>query len=154
MPSYYFDTSALLKKYFPEEGASAVIDIVHEPASECFISRLTVTEAQRAFAQLVRDNEISLDEGGHLRAIFYHDLRSRLFRIIQIKTYHHLTAARLFYKYASRRRFPLLRTADAIQLAGALRLREARGLDFFVADDKALCDIANEEHFSVISPKG
>ena len=154
MPSYYFDTSALLKKYFPEEGTPAVRGIVHEPASECFISRLTVTETQRAFAQLVRDNEISLDEGDQLRAIFYNDLRARLFRILQIKTYHHHTAARLFYQYASRRRFPLLRTADAIQLAGALRLREARGLDFFVADDRALCDIASEENFSVINPKG
>ena len=67
--------------------------------------------------------------------------------------YHHHTAARLFYQYLPQRRLPLLRTADAIQLAAALRLRDARGLDFFVAADGDLCDIARAENLSVINPK-
>lgn len=153
MPSYYFDTSALLKKYRPEEGTSEVRRLVNEPRAACFVSRLAVTEVQRTFVRLARGNRISADEADHLRAIFYNDLRARRFRIIQIKTYHHHTAARLFYQYLPQRGLPLLRTADAIQLAGALRLRDAQGLDFFVAADGDLCDIAKAENLSVINPR-
>ena len=153
MPSYYFDTSALLKKYRREEGTSGVRRIVNALESECFISRLTVTEIQRAFAQLARNNEIPADGADHLRAIFYNDLRSRRLRIIQIRTYHHHTASRLFYQYLSQRHLPLLRTADALQLAGALRLRDVQGLDYFVAADSSLCDVAEAESLAVINPK-
>jgi len=118
-----------------------------------FYLRLTVTEVQRAFAQLVRTNEISADEATQLRGSFYHDLRARRLRVIRIQTYHHHTAIRLFYQYLPQRHLPLLRTAAAIQLAGALRLREAQGLDYFVAADGSLCKIAEAENLSVIKPK-
>ena len=153
MPTYYFDTSALLKKYRREEGTLEVKRLVNEPQGECLISRLAVTEVQRTFAQLARENKISSDEADHLRAIFYNDLRARRFRVIQIKSYHHHTATRLFYQYLPQRHLPLLRTADAIQLAGALRLRDAQGLDYFVAADGDLCKIAETENLSVIKPK-
>lgn len=152
MSSYYFDTSALLKNYHAEDGTLAVARIVAEPEAECFISRLAVTEVQRTFAQLARRNELSADEAAQVRGSFYTDLRARRFRVMQIKTYHHHTAARLFYHYLPQRRLPLLRTADAIQLAAALRLRDARGLDFFVAADEELCAIARAENLSVINP--
>ena len=153
MPSYYFDTSAVLKKYRLEQGTTEVRRLVNEPGAQCLMSRLTVTEVQRAFAQFTRGQEISADDAIQLCGIFYTDLRARRFRVVQLKTYHHHTAVRIFYQYIRQPHFPLLRTADAIQLAGALRLHDSQGLDYFVAADIDLCVVAEAEGLSVINPK-
>jgi predicted nucleic acid-binding protein len=47
----------------------------------------------------------------------------------------------------------LLRTADAIHLAVALRLRDSPGLDYFMCADADLCEVAEAEQLSVINPE-
>lgn len=45
-----------------------------------------------------------------------------------------------------------LRTLDAIQLAVAVHLRQASGVDVFVAADARLCPAAAAEGFAVLNP--
>ena len=45
-----------------------------------------------------------------------------------------------------------LRTLDAIQLAVAIHLRQASGIDVFVAADTRLCAVAAGEGFTVLNP--
>ncbi len=67
--------------------------------------------------------------------------------------YHHHTAVRLFLKYWGQTGVPLLRTADALHLAVALRLRDRESLDYFVSADANLCQIAEAEQLSVLNPE-
>jgi hypothetical protein len=46
-----------------------------------------------------------------------------------------------------------LRTLDTLQLAVAVRLRREGSRFQFVAADKALCDVARLERFSVVNPE-
>jgi len=60
MPESFFDTSALGKHYHPEVGTSTVDQLLAEPASKHFISRLTVVEIQSVFAKKVRTGVLAL----------------------------------------------------------------------------------------------
>jgi predicted nucleic acid-binding protein len=58
MASAYLDSSALVKYYHPEVGSAAVLQLVEDATVRCFISRLTTTEVQSAFALKLRTDEI------------------------------------------------------------------------------------------------
>ena len=64
MPTYYFDTSAVVKHYHQEAGAAEVHHIITDPTAVCIVSRLTLTETQRAFARRARMQAITADELG------------------------------------------------------------------------------------------
>ena len=114
MPTYYFDTSAVVKHYHQEAGAAEVHRIITDPTAVCIVSRLTLTEVQRAFARRARTQAITADELGTLRRVLYQDLQERHLCIERMHEYHHHTAVRLFLKYWGRTGVPLLRTADAL----------------------------------------
>jgi predicted nucleic acid-binding protein len=153
MSIYYFDTSAVIKNYHPEHGTEAIRQLVGEPDSYRVLSRLTITEVQRAFTRRARQKMITADELKRLRGILYKDLQERRFRIARVQEFHHHTAVRVLLKYWPQDRTPLLRTADAIHLAVALRLRDSTGLDYFVCADADLCEVAEAEQLSVINPE-
>jgi hypothetical protein len=46
----------------------------------------------------------------------------------------------------------LPRTLDALHLVSALEVQQQEGLNYFVSADVNLCQIAQEEHLSVINP--
>jgi len=152
MPTYYLDTSAVIKNYHPESGTQEVRRIVNEPDSQRVVSRLTITEVQRAFARRARQKTITADELKRLRGILYKDLQERRFRIERLREFHYHEAVRVFLKYWPQEQVALLRTADAIQLAAALSLRDRHGLDYFVSADKDLCAVARAENLTVINP--
>lgn len=95
---------------------------------------------------------ITADELKRVRGIFYKDLQEQRFRIARLQEFHYHTAVRVVLKYWPQDRVPLLRTADAIHLAVALRLRDSAGLDYFVCADADLCEVAEAEQLPVINP--
>lgn len=152
MPTYYFDTSAIVKHYHQEAGAEDVHRTITDPTADCIVSRLTLTEMQRAFTRRARTQTITSDELITLRRVLYQDLQERRLRIERMHEYHHHTAVRLFLKYWQQSGVPLLRTADALHLSVALRLRDRNSLDHFVCADGNLCDIAEADHLHVVRP--
>lgn len=152
MPSYFLDSSAVIKLYQTEEGSATVERIVSEMDSPRFITRLTILEVQRALSRRLRVQEISERELDDLRCGFYEDLLRRRLRVRELTATHYRSAIRLVRQYALRRDAPLLRSLDALQLSVALDVRQQYGLDYFVAADKNLCEIAEAEQFNVINP--
>ena len=106
MSSYYFDTSAALKHYHSERGTEEIRRLVHDSASHCILSRLTLTEMQRAFARRARQRELNGDELKRLRGILYKDLQQHRFCLIRVQEFHHHSAVRLFLKYWKQNPFP------------------------------------------------
>ena len=125
MAQYFFDSSALAKRCHPEVGTPKLLAIFAEPDSEVRISKLSFVEVQSVFAMKVRGGAISRSEAGGLRA-------------------------RLIGRHSFFHRF---RTLDARQLAVALDLPKQDMLDYFVAADKALGDVATIEGLAVLNPE-
>ena len=50
MANSFIDTSALVKYYHPEDGTQEVMQILEEPVSRHYISRLSLVETVSAFA--------------------------------------------------------------------------------------------------------
>lgn len=152
MPTYYLDSSAVIKRYQSEDGSPEVNRIIEEADSTRFIARLSLVEVQRAFARRLRTRDIADQEYDRLRFGFYADLRRRRLRVKEITPLHYRAAVRLVQQYAPTQTVPLLRTLDALHLAVALDIRERDGLDTFVCTDKDLCDVAKAEQLSVLIP--
>ena len=152
MSRYFFDSSALVKRYCPEMGTAQVNRLFADSDATHYISRLAVVEVQRAFARRVRTGEIREPELDRLRNIFYNDIGQRLLQVRRLRDFHYHHAVRLVRKYASLQKTPLLGTLDALHLASALDLHRNNAVDFFVSADKDLCEAAESEGLSISNP--
>lgn len=61
MTRYFFDTSALVKRYHPEPGTQRVLAIFSEPAATVRVSRLALVECVSAFCLKVRAGQLAYD---------------------------------------------------------------------------------------------
>lgn len=59
---YFFDTSALVKRYHEEVGTAAVDEAFDDADASFLISDLTVIECHSAFAKKVRTQEIEEED--------------------------------------------------------------------------------------------
>ena len=150
MPSYFLDTSALVKHYHAELGSSRVDAILVEVGSECWISRLTLTEGTSVFAKKVRTGEIADVDFDRLRLRFFEDVRNRTVTPVRILNSHFQAAGDLIARNGKTRQ---INTLDAIQRAVALSIRHPSPVDHFVCADQRLCDIARLECLAVINPE-
>jgi len=153
MSTYFFDSSALVKRYRSEAGSDVVERLFVDPTARCYISRRAVVEVQRVFSRRVREREITEQELDSLRDRFYRDLGQRLFQVRKLRDFHYYDGVRLVRKYALPQQIPLFRTLDAIHLVSALDLHARQPIDFFVAADKDLCQVAEAEQFNALNPE-
>lgn len=136
MPNYFFDTSAISKNYHSEVGTPKVEQLLRDPGTRHFISRLSVIEIQSVFAGKVRTGVIGESDFRTLRRRFLTDVAKRRLDVVRMSGFHYQEAERLIRNHAMSLS---LRTLDAIQLSVALDLR-ARGLSsHFVCADRNLC---------------
>lgn len=148
--TYFFDSSALVKRYHPEVGSLRVEAIFREDNRRIVISRLTVVELQSAFALKVRTGQLNERSSASLRFRALDDIGTGTITVVSVKDIHYAAAARLIVQYANVKG---LRTLDALQLAVALEAHDLGGLDVLVAADKTLCEVAGLEGFSVLNPE-
>jgi predicted nucleic acid-binding protein len=151
LAGYFFDSSALAKFYHPEAGTPAVEQIVQDGGSRNRISRLAMVEMTSVFAIKVRTGFIQREDAGVFLRQFREDIVSGKFEVFAIRDAEFGLAERLIEKYAFDLR---LRALDALQLAVALSLKGRALVDYFVAADKILCEVAAMEGFSVVNPEG
>jgi hypothetical protein len=147
---FFFDTSALTKRYQVESGSHRVSSIFANSDSVFLISHLGDLEAKSALAMKVRTGEI--DPQTALASIqkLTLDVTSELIGMVPVRPEHFGLAGDLVEKYGFSRR---LRSLDAIQLAVALDLRAKAKLDWFVVADQALADFATLEGLPVLNPE-
>ncbi len=150
MSRYFFDSSALVKRYCPEAGTDEVSCLFAASDATHYISRLAVVEVQRALARRVRTGKIREPELDRLRNLFYNDIGQRLLQVRRFRDFHYHNAVRLVRKYAAPQKTPLLGTLDALHLVSALDLHRNNAVDFFVSADKDPCEAA--EGLSVSNP--
>lgn len=124
MAVYFFDSSALVKRYHPEAGTADVNRLFSEQHSRLLIARLAVVEVQSALVRKVREGFISLTDLDVVRQRFGDELTHRILQVVRMTDLHHRTAERLIRQYGPQPGQPRLRTLDALQLAVALEVHQ------------------------------
>lgn len=150
MPNYFFDTSAVSKRYRTETGSMRVDALLSTAGSTFNISRLAAVELHSTLAKKVRIGQLTQAEFEKLTRRFRSDLKAKRWRVMRVTIHQFESAVRLIRKVGLTRN---LRTLDALQLAVALSLNDPVQPIDFVCADQALCAIAAAEGLVVINPE-
>jgi len=131
---YYFDTSALVKRYAQELGTAWVMSITNPTAGhDIYVSRITGPEMIAALFRKVRTGEIAQVDALRAAENFKVDFRSQ-YQVVELTAEIADRAMALAERHG-------LRGYDAVQLAAALELHTVRKrmklppLIFVSADD-------------------
>jgi uncharacterized protein len=142
MPAYFFDTSALVKRYHVEEGSEKVDEIFNDPEGIFAIASITIAEFTSVFARKLNEGIISEDDLRICLSEFSKDMISS-FGIVDLGRNHINKSIPLILKYN-------LRTLDNLQLATFLDLSHLNPI--MVASDEALLNATLKEGFQTIRP--
>lgn len=133
---YFLDTSALVKRYVTEPGSEQVRRLFQR-RNEIAVARITEGEAYAAIARAARKNMITLEDRDRAFEQISDDMGEA--RIVEIRR----PVVQLVRSLATR--WPL-RGYDAVQLACAVRLRDAGApVDVWCSDDSLAAAARGEE---------
>jgi uncharacterized protein len=150
LPGYFFDTSALVKRYHREIGTQTVDQIFQSSQSPIRISRITPVELTSAFAIKVRTGTINRGDADSFLRQFQTDILTGRIELFSTGEPEFASAETLVKSHAFDLR---LRALDAIQLAVALELWKQELVDHFVAADGVLCAVAQQKRLLVVNPE-
>jgi uncharacterized protein len=150
MPDYFYDTSALVKRYHTELGTDNVDLIFADPTATHTVSQLAAVELLSAFAIKVRMGAVPASSILAASAKFQSDLAGRIIRVLRMRDEHYRIAEELLMRHSVQ---PGLRTLDALHVAVALDLHQQRQMTHLVAADLNVCAVALAEGLSVINPE-
>ncbi len=85
MAAFFFDSSALAKRYHVESGTAAVLAIFDLEESRIFVSRLSLVEIRSAFAIKVRPGAIEQADVEALQIMVNDDLASGRLNVLAIE---------------------------------------------------------------------
>lgn len=142
MPAYFFDTSALVKRYHVEEGSEKVDEIFNDPEGIFAIASITIADFTSVFARKLNEGIISEDDLRICLSEFSKDMISS-FGIVDLGRNHINKSIPLILKYN-------LSTLDSLQLATFLDLSHLNPI--MVASDEALLNATLKEGFQTIRP--
>ena len=148
MSCYFFDSSALVKRYHAESGTLKIKKIFKQDGVSFLISRLTATEVVSVFTKKVRERLMDIYKHDSLCSRFFDDL-DKILIVLPIEDAHYVQAEDIISKHGKERS---IKTLDALQLSVAISAKQALDNLFFVCTDKALCEIAEKEQLKVINP--
>ncbi|MBI3760315.1 MAG: type II toxin-antitoxin system VapC family toxin [Chloroflexi bacterium] len=154
MAFYYFDASALVKRYVSELGSLWVNRIIDEVDADglntnhVYLSRVSQTEGAAAFSILERTGRISQRTRDLVYSRLTGELNS-LFRIIEVAPATFQQAAELTQRHP-------LKAYDAVQLAVALEVHNLLNQHSialtFVSGDSTLLKAAQAEGLATDNP--
>ena len=146
---YFFDTSALVKRYHREVGTNGVDAAFADKDASKLISDLSVIEFSSAFAKKVRTGEVTAEDFRETIKEIAEDVRSGVIEVAVFGDSEKKEAAVLIEKHGLSRN---LRTLDAIQLAVMKKLSSQTITHVYCAD-RPFAALIKEEGFSVINPE-
>jgi len=146
MDTYFFDTSALVKRYAPEPGTETVDALIESADSRIVISSLTVVEATSAARRKYNTGAYSERDVSSLLATFYREATAE-FTIVPLDESAMAATFDLVLEHD-------LRTLDSLQLSSALRLAEEFDDFAFVCADRDLLEIGADRGLSTVDPVG
>jgi predicted nucleic acid-binding protein len=150
MPTYFFDSSALAKRYVVEAGSNWVKSICNPDAQNVIAcSNLVEVEVSSAFCRRCREGHITTSERDGLIASLHYDCNAEYYLLNATNTILN-RAIDLLKNYP-------LRGYDSIQLATALvanQILVSHGIPAltFVCADNRLCNAATSEGLTVENP--
>lgn len=141
---HFFDTSALVKRYYEEPGSERVDDIVEADEHRVVISSLSVVETVSAFRRKVNTGELDRAAAETLIGMFFEEALDR-FVIVPM--------AEAVLQFS----FDLileddLRTLDSLQLSAALATAGEVEALVFVCADADLVAVAGEHGLETVNP--
>ena len=140
MSSYFFDTSALVKRYINETGSTWVQSVIAQPVQRIHISRITETEVSAALTC-----RLDLVIAALQLADFDQDIE-QIYTLASVTDFVVTDAVQL----ARTRR---LRGCDSIQLATAIRVAKRNPSIIFVCSDNDLLIAAAAEGLQTDNPE-
>jgi len=148
MAVFYFDTSAIVKRYRREKGTELADDLMDNPreADRFYTSLLSPLEVTSAVTRLSNAGEITEKTVSEVLARFHTEIRER-FRIWPIEE-EIIAAAILLVRQQG------IRSADAIHLATAVTISSlSQGSPtVFLSSDRKLIHAAKEKGLATIDP--
>ena len=161
MPSYFFDSSALVKRYHVEDGSAWVRSICDPRAhSPLYLAELAHVEVIAALYRAGQREHLHPSFVASMVNTFERHLTlsnparpAPVYRLIPVSSVIFALAARLCGRYQDARPHPL-RSLDAIQLVAGLLAATALSDELvFVTSDVRLTAIAALEGFRVMDPR-
>lgn len=143
----YFDTSALIKRYYNENGTRLVDSAIEDPNNTVVINTLTFPETVSGIYGKIREGHITSTDAINIIASFYNEALTE-FRISNLEEGLFGKAVDLIQKYGESRG---IRTLDSIHLAKAKTMKPAPH-EFWTADS-TLADLAHSEGLTVVDPR-
>ncbi len=151
MPLFYFDTSALLKRYKPEEGTEIIDDIfsfLDSSKSRMITSLFTIVEVTSASERLVKTGDLSEPSFYKILEAFVDDA-GKYIDFLSMDNDMVLSAAEAVRGYS-------LRPGDAIQYTSLNRIKKLTNVHetevVFVVADIFLCQTASSQRIKVLNP--
>lgn len=147
MRCYFFDTSAIVKRYVAELGSTWVIELMTtSPVPSVIIAQATLVELVSALARRQREGSINPKDFIAQRNSFLYHAKTQ-YQTIRFTNLVIAQAQRLVGQYP-------LRAFDAIQLASALTAQaRLKNPCIFVGCDQRLLEAAKAENLEVENPQ-
>lgn len=150
MPAYFFDSSALVKRFAQEQGSAFVLRLLRPSTkNRLYAARITEVEVCAALSRRRKANTINAAQATKGLRRLRHDLPRR-FTQVAIREGVLVEASRLAETFA-------LRAYDAVQLAAAMAANNERVLNgiaplIVVSADVDLNDAPRAEGFAIEDP--
>ena len=145
MKYYYFDSSALVKRYAPEKGTDRVDGIFHEKDRVLIIANIGIVEIYSALSKKKREKEITEEDLAFAIAKCEEDIKEKTFQFLELDNFHILKCKELLLKHDT------LRTYDALRFSLALDLKALKVT--LVSSDHILNQAAIAENITTINPE-
>lgn len=144
MARLFFDTSALVKRYYEESGTAVVDDLVEDPDHEVVITSLSIIETVSAFRRKQNRDDLDADRVSTLLSGFFEEALSEFVVLPMDESYHQFS-------------FDLvlevdLRTLDSLQLSAALSTVTESSAPTFVSADVDLLAVAADRGLETLNP--
>lgn len=142
---FFIDTSALFKRYQPEQGTNLICQILENVNERLFISSISVIEVISNLKRLFEIDKLTSEEQFYLqRSFFYQDINNLGITVLELTDQDIIRAENLIVKR-------YMKSIDSIQLSIALNIP----VDdiTFVSSDQRLCYIAKTEGLSILNPE-
>lgn len=145
MPSYFFDTSALVKRYHEEEGTDTVDEILDRDGVKVLISSLIVIETVSAFRRKYNRGEVSESEMEQLIAVFFQEALDEFLILPMEESLLNFSFELVLDDD--------LRTLDSLQLSAGLSLAQEVDDVVFVTADDDLAETGEQHNLETVVPQ-
>ena len=145
MAYFYFDTTALAKRYCLELGTHRINEILHEKRNQVILSECTVTELFSTLNKKVRRNDLTRDDYYTVVYKFESEVEQGLFKIIDMSPLVIRNSKLLLLQH------PFLRFSTALQLSYAIEVFSLKPT--VVSSDLHFLDTCKITGFKVLNPE-